>query len=142
MHDASKVLMGATRSNIKDVSNFPGNPTTFVAGLGVRVASTGILSVTKAHGELVGVSMGRPLDGLTDKTVVARAGLGIPVKLKTGETPAIGEQCGVDDASGEFASIDTGITGVNAIFVTAAITGIDEAGNEIDVAIIDMPGGL
>lgn len=78
MHSATKVVLGATRSNIKDVTSHAVDPTTFVAGLCVSMASTGLPSLLKSAGMRMGVSLGRSLcDHL--KTDVARTGLRVPV---------------------------------------------------------------
>lgn len=82
MHDASKILMGTTRSSDKPaVSSFNSDPATFVAGLAVRRASTGGLSVAKAAGEWAGISLGKDL-GNSKNTAVARLGSGIPMLLE------------------------------------------------------------
>ena len=78
-HDATKVVMGTTRSSSKQGSeSFDSSPTTFKAGLAVRRNSSNLLSVTKADGNWVGVSLGR---GLSDalKTTVIKAGEQVPV---------------------------------------------------------------
>ncbi len=78
-HNASKVVMGTTRSSSKQGSeSFDSSPTTFKAGLAVRRNSSNLLSVTKADGNWIGVSLGR---GLSDalKTTVIKAGEQVPV---------------------------------------------------------------
>ncbi len=87
-HDATKVLLGTTQSSDRDASlAFPSNPATFKAGLAVRETTAGLLSVTKADGEWIGVSLGRSLSD-TAKTDVLRAGLRVPLLLEA--TPARG----------------------------------------------------
>lgn len=80
MHDPNKVLLGTTQSSYKtaDVNN--SDPASFPAGLAVRRNSDGNLSVTKAHGLLIGVSLGRSLSD-TKKTTVVRKGTDIPILL-------------------------------------------------------------
>lgn len=78
-HDASKVLLGQTESSDKAGSEvFASNPATYLAGLAVRRASTGLLSVTKAAGSWVGISLGKSLSDVA-KTAVLRAGSRVPV---------------------------------------------------------------
>src|SRR5262249_51243823 len=79
-HDASKVLLGSTRSNRRIASVFAdSDPATFLAGLVVSRASTGLLSLLKSAGGRVGVSLGRDLSA-TKSTSVLRKGLGVPVR--------------------------------------------------------------
>ncbi len=81
-HDATKVLMGTTQSSSKEgVSVFESSPATYLAGLAVRRANTGLLSVTKAAGGWVGVSLGKSLSD-TLKTAVLRAGERVPVLVE------------------------------------------------------------
>jgi hypothetical protein len=144
MHDATKVLLGTTRSSAKDISNFAADPATFPAGTAVRLKSDGTLSVTKAHGTLVGVSLGRSLSDIK-KTAVARSGEQVPIILTEGLTPVIGAAVWVDDVTGHANIADDGgvtTTVTNATYVTGVLEGIDEDGASVDVALIDMPGGL
>lgn len=139
MHDASKVLLGATRSNVRESSNHLG---TVAAGLGCRLKSDGTVTTAASDGPEIGISLGKTLDNAGKRTVVCRAGLGVPVLLKSGETMTVGEQLGIDDTSGEAASIDTGVTGVNAYVVATGITGVKEDGTEADCVLVDFIGGL
>jgi hypothetical protein len=82
MHDATKVLMGATRSSSKQGSeSFASSPLTYIAGLAVRRASTNLLSLTKSAGLWVGISLGRSLSDI-EKTDVLKAGEQVPVLLE------------------------------------------------------------
>jgi hypothetical protein len=87
-HDASKVIMGATQSSDKVVSDYTGNPATYLAGLALRRKSDDTLSVTLADGQWLGVSLGASLSD-TSKTAVCRSGLRVPVLLEA--KPAYGE---------------------------------------------------
>lgn len=88
-HDASKVLMGSTGSSDKAGSEvYASDPATFLAGLAVRAKSDGLLSVTKADGGWLGVSLGKSLSD-HKKTCVLRTGSAIPVLLE--RQPARGE---------------------------------------------------
>ena len=143
-HDESKILLGSTQSSARDVTVHDFDPATFPAGTAVRQKSDGALSVTKAHGQLIGVTAGKSLSN-TKKTAVIRAGEGVPIRLTEGFEPVIGTSVWVDDVTGLANVEDDGdvtTTVTNATYVSEAMTGIDEAGNEVDVALIDMPGGL
>lgn len=132
MHDPTKTLLGATNSNLKDISHEVGNPATFVAGLAVRKHTTGALSLSS--GSLIGVSCGRSLSD-TAKTSVVRAGLRVPLRL-TDESVASSKKIG--DIT--FTAKTAGADGDN-ITITLADTktaGAEEAtldGTDITVAI-------
>lgn len=80
MHDATKMLLGATDSTAKDVSVHGSDPATFIAGVAVRLKNDGALSVTKSDGSLIGVSLGKSLSD-TKKTAVARTGERVPLLI-------------------------------------------------------------
>lgn len=81
-HDATKVLMGTSRSSSKQGSeNFASDPTTFVAGLAVRRTSGNVLSLTKSAGSWAGISLGRSLSDTT-RTEVLKAGEQVPVLVE------------------------------------------------------------
>jgi hypothetical protein len=77
--DASKVILASSLSSVKDVEAFNADPASFPAGLCVRLASTGDLSLAKSAGMLVGVSKGKSLSD-HKKTDVLRTGLKVPVR--------------------------------------------------------------
>jgi hypothetical protein len=81
-HDATKVQLGSSYSNSKDITTYSSDPATFLAGLAVRHSSTGALSVAKAAGMWAGVSLGKSLSDTT-KTAVLRSGRYVPVLLET-----------------------------------------------------------
>lgn len=82
MHDATKVLLGTTQSSDREgVTTFASSPATFLAGLAVRLASTGLLSVTKSAGAYCGISLGKSLSDVL-KTSVLKSGLRVPVLLE------------------------------------------------------------
>lgn len=139
-HDASKILMGTTRSNVKEVSNHAG---TVAAGLVTHLKSDDTITVAKSDGQMLGVSLGKNLSD-TARTAICRKGLGVPVKLASGfTTPAKGAAVAIVDASGEArAYTGTGDTYVNAVYASGLMTGIFEDGSEANVALIDFPGGL
>lgn len=140
MHNPTKVLMGSHGSSDVKITCENGDPETFKAGLVVRRSSTGELSLSS--GEIVGVSLGRSLSD-TKKTSVARAGNLIPIQI-TDETGfayvGIGKPVEVSATTGKAVS-DEVATG--AIFVSGPMKGIDPITKaEIDVALVDMGGGL
>lgn len=138
MHNPSEVLMGAGRSNIRDVSNIKG---IVEAGLVVRLKSDNTPSLAKADGNILGLSIGRDLSA-TDFTAVARKGLEFPIKLAEGFTPVIGAAVHVSDTTGMAGPSGVGYTAVNATYRTAKLVGIGEDKLNKDVALIDFPGGL
>jgi hypothetical protein len=136
-HDASKVLMGANESSVKEVSNHKGS---IEAGLVVKLTTGNALSNTT--GGILGISMGRDLSD-AGRTAIARKGLRVPVKLTTGLTIVPGTPVYIVDATGEaHNAAAAGRTLVNAVFASVKLTGIGEDGLSKDVALIDFPGGL
>ncbi len=140
MHSPTKVLMGATRSNIKEVDNRPGS---IAAGLAVRLKSDDTITTAAADGALLGISLGRSLSD-TGRTAIARKGLSVPIQLTSGFSPAIGDQVEIDDVTGKAKATGAGVTAVNATYVSEKLTMVDEDGNETAdaVAYIDFQGGL
>lgn len=141
MHDATKVLMGQTCSNHKEIDNRPGDPSTFVAGLAVRLKSDDTLSLTSSDGALLGVSAGRSLSS-TNRVAIVRKGIRVPIIVASGTNPSVGGQVTISNSTGKAASSGTA---VNAVYAVVGLTGIDEDGNAIatdTVALIDFPGGL
>lgn len=137
-HDATKVLLGSTGSNIREVDNKKG---TIAAGLAVRLKSDDTISVASADGNLLGISMGRSLSD-TARTAICRKGVKVPIQLTSAFTPTIGAQVNISDTTGKAAASGGGATGVNAVYISEVLVGVDEDGNSVDVALIDFPGGL
>jgi hypothetical protein len=138
MHDPTKVVMGSTGSNHRVVQNYVG---TRAAGLILRLKTAdGTLSITKADGELLGVSLGKDLSD-TNRTAVCRAGLNVPVLLKSGYNPTPGAVVEVDDATG-LATGDGTKTATAGVFASGRLVGIAEDGTEVGVALVDMEGGI
>lgn len=81
-HDATKVVLGATVSSSKAVSEMAGNPATYIAGLALRLKSDDTISVTKADGKWLGISIGKGLSDSTKTVGVIREGLKVPVLLE------------------------------------------------------------
>ncbi len=137
-HDATKVLMGATQSSVKDVDSRHGE---IAAGTIVRLKNDGTLSVASADGLPLGISLGKDLSD-TARTAIARRGLRVPVLLTAAFEPAIGAQVHISNTTGLAIAAGAGATGMNAVYVTGKMTGVSEAGTAVDVALIDFPGGL
>lgn len=138
-HDPTRIQLGTTQSNIKDVDNRVG---AVDAGKIVRLKSDGTLSLAAADGSPLGISLGKDLSN-TNKTAVARTGLRVPILLTAAFTPAIGAQVHVSDTTGLAIASGAGATGLNATYVTGIMTGVKEDGvTEANVALIDFPGGL
>lgn len=142
-HDPNKFLMGTTGSNVKEVSNHIG---AYAAGIAVRLKSDNTLSITKADGDWLGVSLGKDLSD-SNKNAICRKGLRVPIALKAGFDPTIGGVVSTDDATG-LAAGDGTRTASAAVFATGRIGGttvnggVTEDGSTVGVALIDMPGGL
>jgi len=138
MHDASKVLLGAVESSFKDISSKAG---VIPAGKAVRLKSDDTLSLALADGSLLGISCGRDLSN-TSFTSIVRRGSKVPILLTSAFTPTVGAQVAIDDVTGLAKAPGSGVTGVNAVYLSGVLTGIDEDGNSVNCALIDMPGGL
>lgn len=148
-HDTTKVLMGATNSNHKEVTNYDsvsGSP--IAAGLAVIKESTGKISLDTSEGQLQGISLGKDLSD-TAKTAVVRKGLGVPVQLKSGFNPTVGAAVAIEDDTGlARAYTGSGDRYVNASYASGRIGGsgvnggITEDGSTCGAAYIDFPGGL
>ena len=141
-HDASKVVMGSTQSSFRKVDNVI-DTAQRAAGTVVRQKSDGTLSITKADGEILGVSLGKDLSG-AGRTNIVRAGLKVPVLLTAAFTPVKGTQVQIDDATGLAKAAGAGVTGVNAVYASGPLTAVKEDGTEVanGCALIDMQGGL
>lgn len=86
-HDVTACAMGVVASSDRAISDYSGNPATYVAGLALRRKSDDTLSVAVADGRWLGVSLGRSQSDIS-KTAVCRAGLRVPVLLES--KPAYG----------------------------------------------------
>lgn len=143
MHNASKVQMGTTQSNVRDVSNHVG---AIPAGKVVRLKSDDTLSLAKSDGSILGVSLGRDQSSLTQThTAICRKGLKVPILLTAEFEPTLGEQVAVSDTTGlACAYTGSGDSYVNAFYSSEALEALDENGAAIEdgAAYIDFPGGL
>ena len=139
-HNAGKVLMGMTRSSFRHVESKLG---AIAAGLLVRLKSDDTLSIAKADGEALGVSLGKDLSNV-GYTAICKSGTQVPIALTASFTPTIGAQVYVSDTTGLAIASGAGATGINAVYVSGALTRINEDGTETaaGVALIDMAGGV
>lgn len=137
-HDTTKVLMGSTRSTFKVVTSKPG---TILAGKIVRLKSDDTISIAAADGGVLGISLGGSLSDTT-QTAICERGTYVPILLTSAFTPVIGAQVCIDDTTGLAKASGAGVTGMNATYQTAVISGIQEDGTSANVALIHMPGGL
>lgn len=138
-HDASKVLLGTTRSSFKVIDNMVG---TVEAGLVTRITTTGTLTLAKASGEILGVSVGKDLSD-AGRTNICRSGLLVPLQVTNAFSPVLGTRVTVSDTTGMAAAVGAGATAVNAIYKVVGLKGIKEDGvTEVDVALVDFQGGL
>jgi hypothetical protein len=139
-HSTTTILMGSTRSSVREVDNRAGAPATFTAGLVCHLKSDDTISLAAADGSMLGVSLGRSLSDIA-RVAIARKGLAIPILLANGFTPTIGAQVQVSTTTGKAVSSGTS---VNAVYVTSTLTAYDEDGTAITdgAALIDFPGGL
>ncbi len=106
-HDPTKALMGSPGSSAKQGSEvFASDPATFLAGLAVRRKNSATipLSVTKADGAWVGISLGASLSDCK-KTSVLKTGELVPVLLEA--APARGVVVITDYANLVLVSNDT-----------------------------------
>jgi hypothetical protein len=138
-HDASVVLLGSVKSSFKKVDNVPG---TLAAGLAVRSKSDGTYTTATADGSTIGISLGKDLSN-TGRMPVVREGIGVPILLTAAFTPTVGAQVAISNTTGMAITYSgSGDAYVNASYASGVLTGIDESGAEVDVALIDFPGGL
>lgn len=134
-HDPNKIPLGASQSSDRLATNEKGDPATFLAGLAVRLASSGELSL--ASGRLLGVSLGRPLcfDPDMPRTAVMRAGNRVPLRLTD-----IGVAASLVRGDLTFTAKNKGTAG-NAITIalvaggTAGSEVVSVVGNAISISI-------
>jgi hypothetical protein len=138
-HDATKVLMGSSRSSVKEVDNRKG---TIAAGLRVCLKSDDTITTAIADGAALGISMGGPLVKDLARTAIARKALALPIQLTADFTPVIGAQVNISDTTGKAGTAGGGFTAVNAVYASGVLTGVMEDASEVSVALIDFIGGL
>jgi len=141
MQDASKVVMGANLSTAKEVDSYKG---AIEAGLVVRQKSDGTLSLAKADGGILGVSLGKDLSDAGFCPIV-RKGLLVPVLLTASFTPVDGTAVAISDTTGMAkAYTGTGDSYVNAVYASGPLNAVKEDGTILagGAALIDMVGGL
>lgn len=81
-HDATKVLLGVVKTSSREITEHSGSPATYKAGLAIRLKSDDTLSLTKADGKWLGISLGKGLSDSLLTTAIARDGLKVPVLLE------------------------------------------------------------
>lgn len=139
-HDTSKIQLGATYSSDLLADSKVG---TVEAGKAVVLEDDDTLSTDTSEGSYVGVSLGRDQSN-TNKTSFAKRGTKIPLLLKTGFDPTIGDPVAIEDDTGlAKAYTGTGDQYINAVWASERKTAIKEDGTTHDngVALIDMVGG-
>ena len=137
-HDATKVLLGTTQSSFRTVENHKGS---IPAGKIVRLKSDDTISLAAADGLPLGISLGKSQSDI-GWTPIVKKGTRVPLLLTDSFTPTVGAQVAIHDTTGIGATKDGSSTYVNAIYESGLLVGIDEDGNEVDVALISFPGGL
>lgn len=138
MHDPTKILLGTTPSSVIEATPEKGS---IEAGLAVRQKSDGALSIAKADGSLIGISLGKDLSDAGFISVL-RMGLKVPVLLTDGFDPEVGKQVHIHDTTGRAGAAGASHTGVDATYASGRLTGVKEDGTTTGVALIDMEGGL
>jgi hypothetical protein len=84
-HDASKVLLGTIQTSSKEITEHLGSPATYKAGLAIRLknnAGVQDLSLLKADGLWLGISLGKGLSDSLKTVAIARDGLKVPILLE------------------------------------------------------------
>lgn len=137
-HSPTKVLMGATQSSFKRVTNHIGN---IAAGLAVCLKSDDTITTAVADGAVLGVSLGKDLSGTDKVTPIVREGDRVPILLTAAFSPVIGAQVQISTTTGKAVSSGTA---VNAYYASEKLIAVLEDGSEVTdgVALIDFPGGL
>lgn len=139
MHDPTKVVLGGVKKSYREVTNHSGQ---VAAGTVTHLKNDGTISADSADGAAIGISVGRSLSNIP-RSAVCREGLGVPILLTSAFEPSIGDQVSYHDTTGKaIAGNDGDAVATNATYASGKMTGIDEDGNEVDVALVDMPGGL
>lgn len=139
MHDPTKQILGGVKSSYREVTSHDGE---VAAGLVTHRADDGTISEDSADGAPIGISVGKTLSGIP-RSSVCREGLGVPLILEGEFEPVIGEQVYYHDTTGEAVAHDDGdAVATNATWASEAMTGLTEDGQEVSVALVDMPGGL
>lgn len=143
-HDPSKVLMGATTKSNRTVVSVK-SATIHPAGTIVFQKNDGTYTKDAADGAAFGVSLGRDLSNY-GHMAVCKAGLGVPVLLDAGATPAKGVPVYAKKQAGTATEAADGAnnTLLNATFQSGKLNAIYEDGTEgaNKVAVIDFIGGL
>lgn len=112
------------------------------------IASGAAVTIYAKSGGVSGNDIGLTYENLHDGSGITISGV-VDDKLSGGSALAsaidyisLGAKAYIHDTTGkvDVSTFDSTIS--DAVFVSGALTGIDEAGNSVLVALVDMPGGL
>lgn len=139
-HDATKVLMGSTRSSYRHATP---KVAAIEAGVVGRAKSDGTITTVLGDGAIHGVSLGKDLSN-AGRTAFVRSGLGVPLLLTAAFTPVVGAVVNISDTTGKGGAAGAGFTATRGVYASNELTAVKEDGTEVaaGVAYIDMPGGL
>lgn len=147
-HDPTKIKLGGVDYSGAEITNHDGDPETFEAGLAVRQKSDGKLTLAKADGLHLGISLGVSLSD-AKRTSVARTGYRVPIQLTDDSNSYAyvvkGAKVYIDDATGKANIVDDGnvtTTISDGMYVSGVMDGVKPDGTLVKVALVDMPGGL
>ncbi len=137
MGHSSTVYLGNVTSSHKEIDNRAG---VVGAGLATYLHSDSTIDTVAASGALLGVSVGKSQSD-TSRSAICRKGLSVPILLTAALTPVIGTQVQISTTTGK--AVASG-TAVNAIYKSAVLACVDEAGDAVTdgCALIDFQGGL
>lgn len=145
MHSTAKAVMGAAGYSGAVIESEKGE---IEAGLLAHKKSDGTVTILKADGAAIGISMGKDLSN-AGYSPICKRGSKVPVQLTAGFDPTIGAQVAISDTTGKAkAYTGTGDTYINATYVTSRVGGtgvdggIDESGTLDGCAYISFPGGV
>lgn len=133
-HNPNIVALGSTNSNVKEVTAEEGDPTTFKAGLAVRLSTAGKLQLSDdGTAVLIGVSLGEDLADSKRLTAVCRTGNYVPLVLKN--DPAVVKIGDITFTSKLFGDLGNAITVTLLDSLTGNTAVVTVEGPEILVAI-------
>ncbi len=137
MGHSSTVYLGNVQSSYKEIDNRAG---VVGAGLATYLHSDATIDTVAASGGLLGVSAGKSQSD-TSRSAIVRKGLNVPILLTNGFTPVVGAQVQISTTTGK--AVTSG-TAVNAVYKSANLACVDEAGDAVadGCALIDFQGGL
>lgn len=133
-HNPNIVALGSTNSNVKEVTPELGDPTTFKAGLAVRLGTDGQLQLNDdGTALLIGVSLGEDLSDSKLLTSVCRTGNYVPLVLKNDAAAVkIGD---ITYTARLFGALGNAITITLSDSLTGNLANVTVTGNNIVIAI-------